>query len=233
MKDQYVGDINDYRKYGLLRALKATSGLHLTVCWMLTPGDGGSDGRKLRYLSQEDLFSRYDPALFSALRNLVAVQDLRSVSAIERSGILPNTVFHSDILTDNPGERAAYFRELDKLASGSDMVFFDPDNGLEVKSVQYGRKNSSKYLYLSECANTFGQGKSVLVYQHFPRQDRQSFISEVSEKLQDACKGAKVLAFTTPHVAFFLAAQPAQWGRLQAAAGVVKERWRGEIEVSG
>ena len=36
MKEQYVGDENDYRKYALLRALAAT-GLKLGVCWMLTP----------------------------------------------------------------------------------------------------------------------------------------------------------------------------------------------------
>ena len=33
MKDQYFGDINDYRKYGLLRPIIASSG------WMLTPDD--------------------------------------------------------------------------------------------------------------------------------------------------------------------------------------------------
>ena len=31
MKDQYFGDINDYRKYGLLRALQAGSGLGLAT----------------------------------------------------------------------------------------------------------------------------------------------------------------------------------------------------------
>ena len=37
MKHQYVGDINDYRKYALLRALSAGGANRIGVCWMLTP----------------------------------------------------------------------------------------------------------------------------------------------------------------------------------------------------
>jgi hypothetical protein len=45
MKNQYFGDVNDYRKYGLLRALQSTWNGSLLVAWMLTPDDGGRDGR--------------------------------------------------------------------------------------------------------------------------------------------------------------------------------------------
>jgi hypothetical protein len=40
MKNQYFGDINDYRKYGLLRMLHSTGDGRLLVAWMLTPDDG-------------------------------------------------------------------------------------------------------------------------------------------------------------------------------------------------
>ena len=39
MKDQYLGDINDYRKYGLLRSIIAASGLRVMVACMLTHDD--------------------------------------------------------------------------------------------------------------------------------------------------------------------------------------------------
>lgn len=51
MKEQYVGDISDYRKYALLRALSAGGANRIGVCWMLTPSDGSSDGNKLGYLA--------------------------------------------------------------------------------------------------------------------------------------------------------------------------------------
>ncbi|MHA1553313.1 MAG: hypothetical protein ACTSU0_02760, partial [Alphaproteobacteria bacterium] len=46
MKEQYLGDINDYRKYALLRALADHGRVKIGACWMLTPSDGGNDGRK-------------------------------------------------------------------------------------------------------------------------------------------------------------------------------------------
>jgi hypothetical protein len=41
MKNQYFGDINDYRKYGLLRILSDEGSMRTGVCWMLTRDDGG------------------------------------------------------------------------------------------------------------------------------------------------------------------------------------------------
>lgn len=49
VKHQYVGDVSDYRKYGLVRALSWGGANRVAVCWMLTPSDGSSDGGKLAY----------------------------------------------------------------------------------------------------------------------------------------------------------------------------------------
>ena len=50
MKDQYFGDINDYRKYGILRALQSKGLGTLLVAWMLTPDDSSRDGEFRSYL---------------------------------------------------------------------------------------------------------------------------------------------------------------------------------------
>lgn len=44
MKDQYFGDVNDYRNYGPLPALQSQGNGSLLVAWMLTLDDGGRDG---------------------------------------------------------------------------------------------------------------------------------------------------------------------------------------------
>jgi hypothetical protein len=44
MKDQYVGDINDFEKYAILRALQGASQLPLVVCWMLKQLSTGPRG---------------------------------------------------------------------------------------------------------------------------------------------------------------------------------------------
>ena len=52
MKNQYVGDIGDYGKYGLLRFL-ANRGIKIGVNWYLTDDDGSSDGKFTKYLKKQ------------------------------------------------------------------------------------------------------------------------------------------------------------------------------------
>ena len=44
MKNQYVGDIGDYGKYGLLRFL-SNHGIRIGINWYLTENDRSNDGR--------------------------------------------------------------------------------------------------------------------------------------------------------------------------------------------
>ena len=171
MKNQYVGDINDYRKYGLIRLLSDGGALRTAVCWMLTAGDGRADGEKTAYLRQPGEYRVYDPELFDRLEDLVLQRDARDVQAVEQAGILPAARFHSALLTDDPEQRRRYMDDFLALAKGCDLVFFDPDNGIEVKSVPLGRKDSAKYLHWSELKRVFAAGASVLIYQHFPREE--------------------------------------------------------------
>ena len=67
MKVQYFGDVNDYRKFALLRLLSEAGGFRIGVCWMLTEADGSGHGAKRGYLDQPEIWRRYDPPLFDAL----------------------------------------------------------------------------------------------------------------------------------------------------------------------
>ncbi|UJA20472.1 hypothetical protein HJD18_09810 [Thermoleophilia bacterium SCSIO 60948] len=136
MKDQYVSDVNDYLKYGLLRAIVrgTPSKRTLYVCWMLTEDDQGPDGRKLGYLDDPEKFRGNDPVLFDELVRLVR-QDQRSVRSIADSPVLPaGTVFHSDIIRDDFEGRSSNLRSMLERRPSKPIVFFDPDNGIEVES---------------------------------------------------------------------------------------------------
>ena len=55
MQDQYVGDIGDFGKYGLLRHLTGIQTprlktLRLGVVWYLFPDGGNNDGKFTKYL---------------------------------------------------------------------------------------------------------------------------------------------------------------------------------------
>ena len=49
MKNQYIGDIGDYGKYGLLRRL-AKYGIKIAINWYLTESDGTNDCKSTKYL---------------------------------------------------------------------------------------------------------------------------------------------------------------------------------------
>ena len=89
MKNQYFGDVNDYRKYGLLRALQSNGRTTLLVAWMLTPDDGGRDGGFRSYLDSPAMWAQCDHHLFSGLTGLLRSTAQPSVALIEGADLLP------------------------------------------------------------------------------------------------------------------------------------------------
>lgn len=228
MKDQYVGDINDFRKYALLRAL-AGAGLGIGVCWMLTPPDGRSDGRMVEYLDRPDVWRAYDPGLFDLLRATVGLADGRRIAVLEESGVVPGAAYANALVPDDLIGRGAFMRSAAKALAGADVVFFDPDNGLDVPSIGKGRRGSSKYVYRDEIAATYDAGHSVLVYQHFPRVERARFIAQTAAALSALAPGSSVWLFRTAHVAFFLICHPRHATRVDEAIAGAGRAWDGRF----
>ena len=128
MKNQYFCDVNDYRKYGLIRLLQRQGGLKTLIGWMLTADDGRSDGKFTEYLGDHSRWSRFDPELYAQLRSWVGDGGVRSVGLIERSRLLGNTRYFSEIVPDTLLERRRYHRRLMRAPEGHQLVFLDPDN---------------------------------------------------------------------------------------------------------
>ena len=232
MKNQYFGDINDYRKYGLMRGLSNHGQIKTAVWWMLTPDDGRTDGRRTAYLSRPAQWRRHDPDLFDFLEEIVVHRGVRDVSEIENPEILPSCTFVSDVVPDDPNGRGLYFQRAMDLAQGCDLAFFDPDNGIEVRSKPYGRKGSSKYLYWQEIEGFWDGGHSLLIYQHFPRVRRAPFIAGRARQLLDRTGAPEVISFGTSHVVFLLVPQAERREFFRDRSEVVAQRWDPEIRVA-
>jgi hypothetical protein len=99
-----------------------------------------------------------------------------------------------------------------------ELTFFDPDNGLEVKSTAKGRKRSSKYAHLDEIADHYVAGRSILLYQHFPHVSRDDFIKATASRLRSNLAGSTIWSFKAPHVVFLLATRRNHVGRAEKAA---------------
>jgi len=208
VKNQYFGDINDYKKYSLLRLISNYGQIETAVCWILTRDDDGSDGNRVKYLQQPDKWRDYDPTLYEYLQENVLRRGIRDVKILETSDILSNCRFYSEIVDDDVKLREAYFNRFLEFAEGADLIFFDPDNGLEVKSTPRGKKNSSKYLYWSEVKASYQAGHSILMYQHFPRMQRESFIRNLVQQFKAMTAVGRIFYYKTRHVVFFLLTQP-------------------------
>ena len=188
MQDRYTGDVGDFGKYGMLRRLcglrdEDADPLKLGVVWYRPPlsivaSDPADDGKHTGYLQsgQDEPFRCCDPPLYDALREIVKRCD-RRIEAVEETDLLgPGTVFYGHQIP-NPGERTRggdrvrdrlrWVEDALEVTAGCDVVFLDPDNGLEPQSIS--TTNAPKYAYLSEVEKWFGRGQSVVVYHHLGR----------------------------------------------------------------
>jgi len=229
MKHQYFGDINDYRKYGLLRCIAEATGQALGVLWLLTEDDGRTDGEFRRYLQHPTRWRGHDPLLFEALSQLLQVDHVRHVAHASAWDLLPGATYFDHVFTDSATERSSAMTQAAERLGGCPILFVDPDNGIEIKSVKYGSKNSCKYVYWRELDALFRNGHTLLIYQHYPRIARERFHAELSEALRRQLGAADVLVFSTPYVAFFLALQPRHVAFVPSIRALVENRWRQQI----
>lgn len=187
MQDRYTGDVGDYGKYGLLRRLCGDNvdSLRLGVIWYRTDdaivaADPGNDGKHIGYLrpANESTYRPCDPSLYDRLQEIVARND-RHVCAIEESGLLgAEAAFYRDYVpgprTDARGEaratpRRRWAEQSRRATAECDLVFLDPDNGLETKSTPITRAKAPKYVYLEEVQRLYERGQSVVIYHHLAR----------------------------------------------------------------
>ena len=182
MRHNFVNDIGDYAKYALLRAL-CSSGqaeIRLGFIWYLTDHEErNGDGRRRPHLSQ-DGWQNLDPELLTTMRQIEGTlggPNRLNVGLIEASGILPaGTAYFSEAIPRVQGsvkqrvsERTSWFERAQKAVANCDLVFLDPDNGLEVRSVPLTSPLAGKYATVPEIAALLENAAGVVLYQHGSR----------------------------------------------------------------
>ncbi len=189
MQNRYVGDVGDFGKYGLLRALCLPDDdkkrpLSLGVVWYLTSDEThNNDGRHIGYLepTPKNLleFRACEPDLYDGLGEIVRAGD-RNVSAIRRQRILPEgTVFYERILDlkhstarPRPASRIQDRQEWVKGAvhatQDCDLVFVDPDNGIGSTAQAHSRLGA-KYVLPRELWPYCNNEQTLIVYHHLNR----------------------------------------------------------------
>ena len=195
---------------------------------MYTLPDGTSDGRFIGYLSKPEWRS-YEPDIFDFLHNAVLKEKVRKLSLIEKSGLLTNVSFFSNVLQGKITDRRTFFTALQKEAKKADLVFLDPDNGIEVPSVKTGKKNSDRYIYWDEIEKLFYLGKSLLVYQHFGRQERNAFIQEMVLQVKKRLKTSEVITLRTKNSFYLLIPHQKHLSKLKQGLSAISKLWKEHI----
>lgn len=173
MQDRYVGDIGDFIKLALLRALRP--GCRLGVAWWLYPDEThNKDGRHIAYLQEASKWRDLDPDLFDGLAQIIKTGD-RRVSALQRAGFLPDAIF-CDRLIPTKGtpderrrDREAWLSHVKADLAECDLIFLDPDNGLQPDSFDLGVVASGKSVGLAQLDELKDQGRTLVVYHHQTR----------------------------------------------------------------
>lgn len=172
MQDRYAGDVGDYVKLALLRAL--SPGLKLGVAWYLYPDEGhNSDGRHTAYLSQPGIWRHLDPQLFDGLRKVTSGR--RSVAALQALRLFDATYVgeplqqRTEPCSLRSKSRAAWFDRQLRSLDGCELVFADPDNGLtDDNPSRRSGLTFGKQLPLQE-ARALSEGRSAVIYHHNSR----------------------------------------------------------------
>ena len=204
MQNRYVGDIGDFGKYGLLRALFGLKAgqfkvrpFRLGIVWYMHPDEShNADGRYTGYLDPTpqtaSAFRSCDPQLYDSLQKLVA-SGQRHIANVRRIGILPSDAEYYELSLSYPRDQSRSSRQSARLewlngaleaTVEAEIVFIDPDNGIS-ETVDPLRKNGPKYVFISDLREFTARGQTLVIYHHLGRQGTAvEQIRRVSKSLQ-------------------------------------------------
>lgn len=127
----------------------------------------------MSYLAEPGRWRSRDPELFDALKRLVEGPQ-RSVAKLEAAGLFSGATFYGKRIptagkgADRRSARAWFAAAIDAVES-CDLVFLDPDNGLETSTYEPGHSKAGKSVALNELQALRRPGRTLIVYHHQTR----------------------------------------------------------------
>jgi hypothetical protein len=200
MQNRYAGDVGDFGKFLLLRHLFGKSKNRIGVIWYLFPDEShNDDGGRINYLTNRD-FRDCDYDLCNKLSAIA--HGNRSVVALEKAGLLPmNTVYFSDRLDfhlkypsqcqkdrqDREMKRKEWLERAVLRVSECNVIFLDPDNGLQIRSCsKISQVKSGKFSYYSEISELAKDKDTTVIYHHLNR--NATHVNQIRTKVDELRK---------------------------------------------
>jgi|SRR5271157_1608666 len=250
MQDRFTGDVGDFGKYGLLRILcgsNDTPSIRLGVVWYRVPNEThNDDGKHIGYLQKvSPTFRDCDPELYDTLRKLLinnsgsVMSRQRRVATIESSTVLPSdTLFYNRPLAykkqmsavDRLSMRKEWFRGAQEATALAQLIFFDPDNGVECKSVTQTRRKGPKYVFWDDLKFFSARNQSLVVHHHLnrscPSSDQVRRLLSAFQNHMPRYQISSVMFTRGTRRAYFLAATPTHSKVLSRRfSSLLRDRW--------
>jgi len=171
MQDRYAGDVGDFVKLGLLRAI--SPGRRLGVAWYRFPDEGhNGDGRHIGYLDQRLDYEALDLKLFYHLKDVVSRErSIRSLlPVLDATASMDKRLDATGVPAKARREwRERWFSDVLEQLSGCNLVFADPDNGIiDDQDRRKGSPKFGKQMPLSE-VRALASGRCAVIYHHNTR----------------------------------------------------------------
>jgi hypothetical protein len=226
MQDKYAGDVGDFGKFVMLDQInRITLGeLRLGINWYLTTRvePNSNDGRHVAYLNATNpsatRFEHCNPDIYEKLRDVV--KNERSVRALENNGILPtDTIFFSagvpfgsSTLAQRISLRELWLKQSLEHLQEADVLFLDPDNGIQTPNVRKTQMRAMKYAFVDEIREYFDCCNILVIYSHRDRTPANEYMQRfvtVANQLNNSVQ-MKIIRFKRVSVRdyFFLYKKP-------------------------
>lgn len=193
MQNRYAGDIGDYSKFILIKRLFKNQSIGLV--WFLYPNEThNSDGLHINYQN----YKLSDKELTSILQN-IGISKQRSVYKMQKKltkyfndqkiKYFDEFIENNFHYTQREKLRKRWIEKAIKCIKNCNVVFLDPDNGIEVKSIKKTNKKSGKYVFFDEIEKFLKACEILVIYQHFPRIKHDIFIKNMFKTIRQKING--------------------------------------------
>jgi hypothetical protein len=168
MQNKYFGDKHDFYKYFFLKHISNYYSLGIHWC-LISDEEKTNDGKK----SLSKIEENKEMILYKMLNN--AEKNIKTIKCY-----FPKKTKYFDEIHKCFYRDFIYGKNAIKKLNSQDVIFFDPDNGIEVSST----KNSNKFKFITYklLSEFWNMGKTLIIYQHTDRNKKS-----IDEKINNLC----------------------------------------------
>ncbi len=175
-----IGGVGDFGKFALLRHLMKDR--RLAVCWYLTcESNVAKDrGRHFDYLKRPEDFRHFDPEVFDQLVEFDGGSRalIDPLTDLHMSRLLENAVFLRQLVPPRASLRRQWLDALVGSVYGTNLVFLDPDTGIQ------GKRLTPGHVALAEIAALRSPDRALVIgHQQSGRRSEVKFIADQMRSL--------------------------------------------------